>query len=74
MGRVLFWFGRIAILRHRPWFWYEPEDSDPALYSDYIDEMPFWVVRAGENRMQRVTKMLQMGFISPHEARAMLGG
>jgi hypothetical protein len=46
--------------------------ADP-LHNDMLDEMPFWVARSGDNRMQRVTKMLQMGFISQAEAKAMLG-
>jgi hypothetical protein len=50
------------------------EDRNTPLFSDYVDEMPFWAARAGENRIARVTKMFQMGFISPAEARAMLGG
>jgi hypothetical protein len=47
-------------------------DADP-LYNDMLEEGPFWAIRAGENRFERVNKMLQMGFISRAEAMAMLG-
>ncbi len=47
--------------------------NDPT-FSDYVDEAPFWAVRAGDNRLMRVTKMLELGFISSAEARAFLGG
>lgn len=52
-------------------FWLN-DPNDP-LYSDYVGEQPFAAVRAGANRIMRVAQMLQLGFISPNEARALLG-
>jgi hypothetical protein len=73
MINVLFWIGRFAILTHRPWVHEMAKEDHPELFSDMIDEMPFWAARAGVNRIERVTKMLQMGFVSQPEAQAMLG-
>lgn len=49
-------------------------ETGAALFDDISEEIPFWAARSGDNRIQRVTLMLNMGYISPHEARAMLGG
>lgn len=57
------------------WWWVEPLNP---LYSDMVmsdgtPEPHFSLVRSGWNRIARVTKMLELGFVSQNEARHMLG-
>jgi len=49
-------------------------ETGALLYDDISEEPPFWAVKSGNNRIARVTKMLELGFISINEARALLGG